>query len=54
VIDSSTFLPANGVRSTFQSVNPFELPVAAFHEPLDPVGVQVNPVSELGSAVRVM
>src|SRR5436190_10210429 len=54
VIDTSTCLPANGVRSTLQSWNPLELPVAPFHAPELPVGVQVNPVSLEASAVRVM
>ena len=34
VMNSSTCLPANGVRSTVQSVQPDELPVNAFHAPL--------------------
>jgi hypothetical protein len=42
VIDTSMFLPANELRSTFQSWKPAELPVAAFHAPVVPVGAHAN------------
>src|SRR5829696_2378624 len=43
VIDTSTCLPAYADRSIRQSVQPPELPVAAFHVPVVPVGEQVSP-----------
>src|SRR5215211_1807525 len=41
VIDSSTCLPAYCDRSTCHCCQPLELPLAAFHWPVLPVGVQV-------------
>src|SRR5215203_2903040 len=41
VMNSSTSLPANGVRSTVQSCQPAELPVKAFHVP--------SPIPAVGS-----
>jgi hypothetical protein len=46
-IDTSTFFPAKRERSTDHCCHPPELPEAAFHEPVVPVGEHVP------SALRV-
>jgi hypothetical protein len=40
-IDTSTDLPAYAPRSTFHCCQPAELPDAAFHVPVVPVGLHV-------------
>src|SRR6478609_5797795 len=40
-IDTSTVFPANAVRSTSHCCQPAELPEAAFHVPVEPVGLHV-------------